>query len=746
MSIAPRPENERQRLAALETYRILDTPREPIFDAFAELAAETCGAPIALVSLVDESRQWFKASVGLALPEGPRDDAFCAHALTVPDILEVPDTLLDARFANNPLVTSEPYIRFYAGVPLVDRDGCALGTLCVIDDRPRTLAAHQRATLRRLARSIVALIEARAGASREALEQLALVTRALDASAEPMAIVDIRADGPRATIVFVNRAFGDLFEYAATEIVGRAPDTLFGARTDAERIGRLRAASAAGEAASETVFLYSKTGRERLIEIRDRAIDGTFRIVTLKDLTHAFAARRALADAHRRLRSLFSNNTDAVLTLDTAGRCVDANPMAATLLGASREHVLGDGVARLVRNGVFAAGEPFPSTLLAGTPLQYRRDLELADGRTIATECKAIPIVAQDGCDGAFLIVRDVSNAVSAANLIAEQAKRTRALCIIAATNGTNETQRIDAALATVLEALDMEFGYVGEIVGDALHIRHVSGQRLVTRGATIPLDATYVRETLAHGSTLAIDDLASPTMRRAGVPSYGGWHGYVSTPLRIEGRLYGALGFLARRPMQFAEGDREFVTLVAALVATSLERELQRERLDRLAYFDALTGLPNRAHIMDTLEQSAIARSSPGGFVGVFFIDLDGFKAVNDRLGHAAGDEVLREVGRRLRQVVRVDDTPGRLGGDEFVVLQSDVATLAEPEALGRRVVAALSQPYRASGETLHLSASVGIAIYPDDGDDVAALLKRADEGLYRAKAAGKSRVVCTS
>jgi PAS domain S-box-containing protein len=155
------PDNEPERLAALCQYDILDTPPEPAFDDIASLAAFLCSAPIALVSLVDADRQWFKATVGIQASETPRDWAFCAHAINQADLFIVPDTLADPRFLDNPLVTSEPFIRFYAGVPLRTEEGHALGTLCVIDRVPRELNADQQSSLKRLARQVVLNLEMR---------------------------------------------------------------------------------------------------------------------------------------------------------------------------------------------------------------------------------------------------------------------------------------------------------------------------------------------------------------------------------------------------------------------------------------------------------------------------------------------------------------------------------------------------------------------------------------------------------
>ncbi|HLH54624.1 MAG TPA: GAF domain-containing protein [Verrucomicrobiae bacterium] len=155
------PDNEKKRLKVLWQYDVLDTVPEVIFDDLTELAAGICEAPIALISLVDEKRQWFKSKVGITLSETSRDVSFCSHAIQQPDLFIVPDATQDPRFAQNPLVISDPKIRFYAGAPLITPDGYALGTLCVIDKVPRTLRDDQKQAMRVLARHIVSQLELR---------------------------------------------------------------------------------------------------------------------------------------------------------------------------------------------------------------------------------------------------------------------------------------------------------------------------------------------------------------------------------------------------------------------------------------------------------------------------------------------------------------------------------------------------------------------------------------------------------
>jgi GAF domain-containing protein len=157
----PVPKNEKQRLKVLWEYSVLDSVPEEVFDDLTELAARICEAPIALITLVDEDRQWFKSKVGVSINETSRDISFCAHAINQPELFIIPDATRDQRFAKNPLVTSDPKVRFYAGAPLVTPDGYALGTLCVIDKVPRELRPDQKQGLRILARHVVTQLELR---------------------------------------------------------------------------------------------------------------------------------------------------------------------------------------------------------------------------------------------------------------------------------------------------------------------------------------------------------------------------------------------------------------------------------------------------------------------------------------------------------------------------------------------------------------------------------------------------------
>ncbi len=171
MTAAPLPANEKQRLERLRKYGILDTPPEEAFDRIVRLAATILDVPIATISLIDDGRQWFKARVGLDAPETTRDVAFCAHAILGKDIFVVNDATQNPLFSDNPLVTDDPNIRFYAGAPLTTHDGFNLGTVCGIDCKPRTVTSEQKSLLRDLGALVVDQMELRA-AGRTALAEV----------------------------------------------------------------------------------------------------------------------------------------------------------------------------------------------------------------------------------------------------------------------------------------------------------------------------------------------------------------------------------------------------------------------------------------------------------------------------------------------------------------------------------------------------------------------------------------------
>ncbi|MDM7862107.1 ATP-binding protein [Alteromonas sp. ASW11-36] len=209
------PDNEVERLAALQSYNIMDSDADPVLDDLTDIIAELCNVPIALVSLVDDHRQWFKAACGLNAEQTDKDIAFCAHAIHGDDIFEVSNALDDPRFHDNPLVTGDPHIRFYAGMPLITEDNFALGTLCVIDTKPRILTDKQRQFLRSLAGEVVTRFELERK-NRQLMQAQQLQRLISDTNQDYIFVKD-----EDFRIVFANKAFMTLYpENMQDKIIG----------------------------------------------------------------------------------------------------------------------------------------------------------------------------------------------------------------------------------------------------------------------------------------------------------------------------------------------------------------------------------------------------------------------------------------------------------------------------------------------------------------------------------------------
>ena len=244
-------------------------------------------------------------------------------------------------------------------------------------------------------------------------------------------------------------------------------------------------------------------------------------------------------------------------------------------------------------------------------------------------------------------------------------------------------------------------------------------GDSIVPIGETVALERTTLRHCLETNDIHVIADAALEPWRSQPGTDARTLRSFVAIPIAVAGIADGALGFAARRPRETAltEPDLDFVRLIAALVGSALERGRQRAKLDALAFFDSLTGLPNRALLDTRIDELIAASTERGGRFAVLFVDLDGFKRVNDRDGHAAGDAVLCEVARRLERAVGADDTVGRLGGDEFVLLTPLAAGVVDAGALARRILATLAEPFAVGGGTHALGCCIGSALFPTHG-----------------------------
>jgi diguanylate cyclase (GGDEF)-like protein/PAS domain S-box-containing protein len=264
------------------------------------------------------------------------------------------------------------------------------------------------------------------------------------------------------------------------------------------------------------------------------------------------------------------------------------------------------------------------------------------------------------------------------------------------------------------------------------------------------PTPAGLIRRVWSTGEPVWIADVSSePSFLRASIAAKAGLHGAFAFPIRIGDELCGVLEFFIRNICQPDAALLRMAQSIGLQIGQFIARTAAQTQIRQLAHFDFLTGLPNRTLFNELLDHALAKARRHGRQLAVLFIDLDGFKQINDRFGHDAGDHLLVTFTMRLRESLRRSDalgrhtgsdTAARLGGDEFVVLIDEFANPIELEAVAKRILAAAAQPFPLAGPEGQVSASIGISIYPTDGTDIESLTKSADRAMYRAKQVGKN------
>jgi len=335
MKIAPPPINETERLAALRKFNILDSAPETPFDSLTHLASYFCNTPICLVSLVDKDRIWFKSRVGIDVPQLPRDGSFCSHAILQDDIFIVPNTLEDERFNDIPLVTAPPALRFYAGCPLRTSDGYPLGTLCIIDVKPRKLTKKQVHHFQLLANQVVYLIERRK-AEEDLRQRNALLSTQQETTLDGILVVDRNGK-----ILTYNRRFVEMW---------RIPQDILDSHSDQRALESvLDQLESPGEFHERIEYLYAHPGEKSReeIELKDgRTLDRFSssmvgednvyygRVWYFRDITELKKNQASLHQLLEMNARIVSNSTQGIMLFDSSGRCVLTNEAAIRISGA----------------------------------------------------------------------------------------------------------------------------------------------------------------------------------------------------------------------------------------------------------------------------------------------------------------------------------------------------------------------------------------------------------------------------
>lgn len=490
MAEAPHTDpQEQQRLHALARYQILDTPSEESFDRIARIATRLLEAPIALVSLVAEAHQEFKACLGLNRRRTDRAISFCTHAIAAGTTLVIPDATQDARFAENPLVTGTPHIRFYAGAPLRTPDGFLLGTLCVLDTRPRRLAAAQVRSLEDLAALVMSELELR----REQAER---------AAAEDLytAVVEVLGEG-----VVVHDAGGAIIAAnpSAQQILGLSLDQLLGRTSIDPRWRTLHEDGTPFPGEEHPALLTLRTGQpqtnvvmgverpggnRRWIAINTRPLafapDGQPEqvVATFADITDYRRSRKALKASEVRYRLLAEHISDLILLHAPDGTIRYVSPSIRSVLGFTPEDLLGSRPLNLIHPDDHAAARTFRQQLMAGQvgdPMALR--FLTRGGRYRWLEVATTPAFDHNGKVQALVsVARDVTQkqeaeaALRAAKDDAERANRMKSALL------DNLNHEIHTPLTSILGFAKMLASDLGDpVLRDHATLIHKSAERL---------------------------------------------------------------------------------------------------------------------------------------------------------------------------------------------------------------------------------------------------------------------------
>ena len=616
MPAASNPPDEIERQQLLRALNLLDTEDEEVFDRVTRLVSRLLKVPVALFTLVDENRQWFKSRVGLEPRETPRASSFCAHALLLDQPLVVADASSDARFADNPLVTGEPNIRFYAGVPIRTSGGLAIGTLCALDEQVRVLSADELCILIDLADIVQKEVQHRerlAVAGRRMLRSEAVLSasEARFRSIFDLASIGIALVSPTGGWLSANGALSKMLGYTPDELQRRTfqevthPDDL---DSDIELLRHLQAGDL-DQYQLEKRYIRKDGGivwvNLNVSRKLNEAGEIEYYISVIKEISAQKKAEQALSALHADLEARVKARTREL----------------------------------------------------------HERELEL----------RSVIENANDAYIGL-----DQAGIVTTWNRAAEQ------------TFGYSAAEAIGESLDDL-------------IIPAAMAGAHRNGmQRYVTSGV----------------STVLGKRLELPAVRKDG------------SALIVEVRI-SALEL---------HGQQMF----SAFLHDISERKQDEARREYESRHDMLTKLLNRRALLETLPIAQGRAARTGKSMALLFIDLDGFKAVNDNLGHDAGDSVLRAVAARLQEVVRKTDSVFRLAGDEFTVLLEAMSdTYTDARQVADKIVAEVSRPVAVDGRFAGVGASIGIAVFTPQGSaSPEELIKEADRQMYAAKRAGKGQV----
>jgi len=607
MLIAPYPTNEAARLEFLRSLDVLDTAPGEAFDRFTRVLAELLQVPIALISLVDADKQWFKSKVGLDVCETSRDIAFCAHALHADGALVVEDATADVRFHDNPLVMGAPFLRFYAGIPLCSSEGYVVGTLCAIDTRPRSVSPSALAAMKDLARAV-----------------------------------------------------------------------------------------------ERELFHRSMSGQARTIYEDER---------------------RARSLSETRFATVFQETPTGKAIVDLDGRFSVVNPKFCEVTGYSADELLSKTFQEITHPDDIQQDLTLVAELIGGHRKNYSMEKRYLrkDGSPVWVNLSVAILRDALGAPLHLIaVILDITTRKQSEALILNHqheleqrvAERTADLM-----RSKETLQAIADNVPMLIAQVDAEFRYV---FTNARYkeIFNVDPSSLPGQSIQTVLKPSVFEELLPYFNRALSGDRSTRDDIRYD---------------EHDGRIWRAT---------YIPDVRHGVVVGFFVMSQDVTEQKRKEKtLTDKALLDHLTGLPNRAALMENLAHAVgLAERGLADF-SIFFLDLDGFKRVNDEHGHDLGDELLCQVSERLRRKVRQHDALCRLGGDEFVLIASGAKAHDTCSRIAGEICTALAQPFPLRGHMVKIGTSVGVAVCPAHAlITPEQLLASADAAMYKAKREGRN------
>jgi diguanylate cyclase (GGDEF)-like protein/PAS domain S-box-containing protein len=461
-----------------------------------------------------------------------------------------------------------------------------------------------------------------------------------------------------------------------------------------------------------------------------------------------------------RLTAILRSLGDGLCALDAEGRLLFMNPQAERLLGWREDELVGRDLldALVVPGATPVRGEAHASLhALVGRGEAYRNDDDVfvcKDGTQLPVSYVVTPLAAQGRFSGAVLGFRDITMLKQKVAAQTQLVRRDSLLRLARRFAAESDAEQVLTDLLN--ESVAVLGGHDGTLTrwDPALQV-------LVPVRNTVPTANEYTVINIGEGVSGRAIALRAPVFindyqRQAGAETPAGKAGVraaVAVPLLHEGRLLGSLSVNTYDPTRhFTSEDAEVLELLAGIasaVLASLERTAElaaanrelsqaRDEAQHQALHDGLTGLPNRTLLRDRLQQAILLADRDNSGLALLIMDLDRFKDVNDTLGHHSGDDLLQQVGARLRNALRASDTVARMGGDEFAVILPTAGDAELAARVAQTLVKALEQPFTLDGHAVSIGASIGVAAYPEHGSDAKVLLRHADIAMYAAKRAG--------